>query len=111
MTLVTCSDTLYVGDAGVNLIIDLVDCGTAVDLSTLNTAEFIFKKPDDTPLVKTASVVGDPTNGQLGYVFQTGELDQAGRWQVQAYLDITSPAFIGHSQIDEFEVIAPLPRV
>ena len=58
--------------------------GTAVDISTYVTKQFILRDPDKVATVKTASFDSDGSDGILKYVIQDGDIDAVGNWSVQA---------------------------
>lgn len=80
-----------IGDYGTPFIFTLVDADTdaAIDVSSGTSLEAIFRKPDGTIVVKTASFVTDGTDGRIQYVTVSGDLDQAGRWRRWAKLTIS----------------------
>jgi hypothetical protein len=58
-----------------------------VSLFGATTKQFIFKKPDGAILTKGGSFYTDGTDGILKYATVSGDLDVAGRWQSQLFLD------------------------
>ncbi len=70
------ADKIYVGDIGTEI---LVDC--AADISTASNPVIEVKKPDGTVVQWPATLQGTTT---LRYVTQAGDLDQEGRYLVQA---------------------------
>ena len=74
------STQVFVGDVGTEIALD---CGTA--LSTASVRRIIAKKPNGTRVTWTA--VADGTNG-IKYVTQANDLDVAGTWQLQAYVEL-----------------------
>jgi hypothetical protein len=85
------ADTIiHVGDVGTifRLTITEDDDTTAVDVSTASTKKFYFLKPDGTKINKTAEFNTDGTDGKLKYTGVANDISVAGRWQVQAYVEI-----------------------
>ena len=73
---------VFVGDIGTEIA---VDCGTS--LTTATVRKIIAKKPNGTSVTWTA--VADGTNG-IKYVTQANDLDVAGVWQLQAYVELSA---------------------
>lgn len=80
---------VFVGDVGTEIALD---CGTA--LSSATVRRIIAKKPNGTSVTWTA--VADGTNG-IKYVTQPNDLDIAGVWQLQAYVEL--PAWKGSGAV------------
>jgi len=70
----------YVGEIGTAII---VNCGE--DISTASIHNLRVKKPDGTEVIWNASVYN--TN-YLKYLIVTGDLDQAGNYEIQAYIEM-----------------------
>jgi hypothetical protein len=73
------------------------EAGNTVDVSSASGAtdkQVIFKKPSDGEiLTKNASFVTDGTNGQVSYTTVSGDIDEAGHWEMQAKVVLTSGTF------------------
>jgi hypothetical protein len=93
---------LHLGDYGFAITIIMTEGGTAKDISTASTKQFVFKKPDASTATKTAIFTTDGTNGSLYYTVETGFLNQIGAWQVQAVA--TFAAALWHSDVATFNV-------
>lgn len=78
--------------------------GTAVDVSTATTKQIRFQKPDGSALVKTATFTTTGTNGQIEYATVSGDLNQAGQWEMQGYIAMSG--WSGYSSRRKFEVLA-----
>ena len=85
---------LHVGDVGTEIVLD---CGTNVSNSTLR--ETIAKKPDESRVHWTASVADETS---IKYVVQAGDLDVAGDWQLQAYVEF--PTWKGRGEVATLKV-------
>jgi uncharacterized protein YfaS (alpha-2-macroglobulin family) len=86
---VSCQE-ISVGDVGVALDFTVTDeDGDAIDLSLATLLRYRITKQDGTLLTKTPSFVTDGTDGQLRYSTQTGDIDQAGLWRIQAYVEVS----------------------
>ena len=81
---------IHVGDVGTifRLTITEDDDVTAVNVSGASVKKFYFAKPDGTKVNKTAEFNTDGTDGKLKYTAIAADIDMAGRWQVQAYVEI-----------------------
>lgn len=80
------------------------DDGDAVDITGATTKSVIFLKPDGVSVTKTASFGSDGSDGIITYTTVANDLNVAGLWHVQAYVDISDGDVIFHSAIDAFEV-------
>lgn len=74
----------------------------AADISAATALALKFRKPDGTVVTKTAAFVTDGTDGLLQYVTQAGDLDAAGRWQVEG--EITVPGGFFSTEIYRMKV-------
>lgn len=75
-----------VGDTESAIEDTLTDGSTAVDISGFQSVEFHLTKPDDTSVsddTNGAVTVEDSPNGQVKYDFQSGDLDQQGRYEYE----------------------------
>ena len=77
-------EDIHVDDFGWVGKLTLKQDGTAVDISSYTTREFIFRAPDGVAVTKTALFDDDGTDGILKYTILTGEIDEAGDWKVAA---------------------------
>lgn len=71
---------VFVGDVGTEILLD-----TGVDISAATVAKIKVKKPTGAALDWTATISGTRS---VRYVIQTGDLDVAGRWKLQAYVEM-----------------------
>lgn len=100
---------IHVGDTGTSFVVTLKDeDGVAVDLTSVDIiqVEFVFKKPDQTTITKIASFVTDGIDGKAKYVTTSSDLDDVGRWSLQAYVKTVDGYW--HSDITKFKVEANL---
>ena len=106
MAVITTVDReLHVGDVGTRIEVTVKDGDDPVDLSPATVIQIIFEKPDRTTVTKTATVSDGP-GGIMYYDTEAGDLDQAGRWKVQAYIEI--PTWQGHTDVCSFKVYSNL---
>ena len=93
----------HVGDIGLDLVVTLYDRTEL--LTTVGTAtvlKLIFKKPGGEVIERDAALVTDGTDGKVHYVTVAGDLDRAGTWSVQGYLEM--PGWTGRTKVDTFPV-------
>lgn len=100
------ADEIHVGDIGTVLRVTVNDAGVARDVSSATVKRILLKKPDGTTLTKDAAFTTNGGNGQIQYATANGDLDQAGTWQIQAYVELTG--WSGHTDAEEFEVYSNL---
>lgn len=77
-------ENIQVDDFGWIGKLTLKQDGTAVDISSYTTKQFVLRDPDGTAAVKTADFDSDGTDGILKYTILTGDIDAAGNWKVAA---------------------------
>lgn len=99
---------IHVSDLGTVFDITIQDDGSFVDISGVtgagSTKELIFVKPDETKVTQTAVFNGDAgAFGVIQYTTIAGDLDQHGRWQIQAYL-VWPAGNTWYSDIRQFDV-------
>ena len=85
---------VFVGDEGT--IISL-DCGTSV--ATATVCQIIVKKPNGRRVTWNAVQDAETT---IKYVVQAGDLDVAGDWQLQAYVEF--PTWKGRGEVATLKV-------
>ena len=71
------------------------DDDVIVDISSPITLTMFLLKPDGTVLTKTASLVGDGTDGLMHYQVLTADLDAQGDWSRQAYVKTAGGEWTG----------------
>lgn len=109
MTTTTCNEEVHVGDIGTDFdatFLSQCDPRTILDISAATTKEMIFKKPDGTKLTKAGTFVTDGSDGILRYTTISGDLDQAGWWEVEGH--VITPGGEWTSTAYGFEVHANL---
>ena len=87
---------VYVGDIGTIILLD-----TGVDISAGSVFEIKVKKPDNTTATWTATLYGQ---SQVKYIAQSGDLNVAGTYLLQA--KVTMPGWTGLGETASFEVLA-----
>lgn len=78
-----------------------------MDISGATTKQIILEKPNNAILTVSGSFVTDGKDGLLYYSTVSGDLDQDGVYNAQAYLVL--PGFTGYSAPINFEVFQNLP--
>lgn len=86
--------TVFVGDIGTEIIID---CGT--DISTATLLKIEARKPDGVKVLWTATLSGTQ---KIKYAVQSGDINLAGRWDLQAYVEM--PGWSGRGEIATMRV-------
>jgi hypothetical protein len=89
---------IYIGEADTTIILD---CGAVVTAATL--AQIHYRTPSGIEGVWTAAVVGTT---EIYYITVANDLNEAGRWQIQAYVE--TPDWKGYGDTSSFEVEEPL---
>ena len=98
---------IHVGDIGTIIDVTIKEAGVAAVISSATVREFRFQKKDKTTFDKTVAFKTDGTDGILTYTTVVGDIDLAGRWYVQAYLEM--PSWEGFTAKVTFQVDEPLP--
>lgn len=96
---------VHLNDIGTVFRLTVTDGGVIVDLSTTTVKELIFQKPDGTLVTQPATFTTDGTDGQIEYKSISGDIDQVGRWKLQAHV-VFGAANDFRSQITHFDVIS-----
>jgi hypothetical protein len=100
---------IRIGDKGTIIECTIKDQdGVVVNISTINSASYLLRKPDGTGLTVSAVFVTDGTDGKLKYTITSATfLDVAGDWQLQVALAF--PTTEWKSDIKNFMVHPNLP--
>ena len=94
---------INLGEVGTTFRISLVDdSGEVIDVSTASPIKIFFKKPHGTKIAKEASFYTDGSDGIIQYESQIGDIDFAGQWFMQGYVEIEGDKFF--SEISAFWV-------
>jgi len=102
-------EEIHIGNIGTVFEVTLYsNASDALDVSTAagaGTKEIIFSKPDGTVVTNTAAFVNAGADGKIDYttVLAT-ELDQTGRWNIQAKVILTGPARTFRTNVGSFMV-------
>jgi hypothetical protein len=71
------------------------DAGVIVDLTSASVLELDMKKPDGTAMTRTL-VLENAVGGVVYYAFLSDEIDQAGHWRGQPYIEMAG--WKGHAE-------------
>lgn len=96
------SSDISKGVVGLTIDLAVYEKNVPRDISTATGMKFAFQRPDGTTFERDAIFSNDGKDGRLNYVTNSGDLDQAGKWRVQAFIVLGT--FSGHSSITEFYV-------
>lgn len=94
---------IHVGDVGTAFRVTLKDqAGLVVDLTAASAITFVFLSPKKRRFEVPAVFSTDGKDGKVEYVSKAGDLDVAGRWQLQVV--VTMGIDTWHSNIGIFTV-------
>ena len=81
---------IHVDDVGTIFQLTIVDSdGAIVDVSGATQKNLIFKPPQGTAEIKSASFVNTGSDGKIQYTTIAGDIDTQGQWKVQAYAELS----------------------
>lgn len=95
---------IFKGDEGTTLLVTVKEDGVAKDISGATTKAVKFQRPVSAAIQKDLTFVTDGTDGQAKYVFETGLIDEVGKWIGQVYLELVAGKW--HTTTFEFTVSA-----
>jgi hypothetical protein len=90
------------GDVGLDIEVILMDGDSAVNVSSMTTRTLKLKKPSGAVTTHAMSFVTDGSDGRLKYPTVTGDINEAGTWQLQVLVAKTGVSI--HSSVVEFDV-------
>ncbi len=94
---------VHVGDIGTKFLPRFLDENDAViNIAAATVKRLFLRKPDGTVLTKTLTLYTDGTDGIGQYVSVAGDLDHAGTWSMEGYVEIPSGKW--HSDVVVFPV-------
>lgn len=94
---------IHVGDVGTVFEATVKDeASVIVDISSATVRRLKFRTPDGRLLTKDAVLVNTGTDGKMKYTSVAGDLDVAGLWRVQGYVEIGTGKW--HTDVHEFDV-------
>jgi hypothetical protein len=95
---------VHVGDVGTVFEVTVKEGSTVVDISTATVKSFVCRKPSGAVVTWTAEFATNGTDGKLRYTTAEDDLDRAGDWRMQAYIEMPTGAW--HSDEATFKVAA-----
>lgn len=100
------ADEIHVNDVGTVFKVTIADCPDSLDVSSATTKTLKFKKPSGEVLSKAGVFFTDGTDGIIKYTSVSGDLDECGRWELQAFLVLGVSSY--HSDVAKFRVFRNL---
>lgn len=98
------SSEIHLNDIGTVFELSIKDSdGSAVDITTATSLKVIFLKPDGTLDPKTVAAYGAGTNGVIRYTTIADDLDQIGKYKLQAQVAVATGTW--KSNIQSFKVL------
>ncbi len=88
-------DNLFIGDTGTQIILD---CG--INISSATILHILCRKPDGSKVTWSGVLEGTNT---IKYTVGTGDLDVAGTWELQAYVEM--PGWKGRGEWSTLKVL------
>jgi hypothetical protein len=104
--MVTLKEDIHVGDTPV-IRFTVKDAGVIVDLTSATVLRVNILKSDETTVMTRILSVEDAINGIVYYGFSDGEVDMAGFWKAQPYIEMAG--WKGYADKVEFYVKPVLP--
>jgi len=71
---------------GVRIIVQLLDDGTAVDISDATTTEICLRAPSGGDKTKTATFTNTGSDGRIQFDTLATDFDELGRWKIGAHI-------------------------
>jgi len=86
---------IHVGDVGTIFRLTIVenDGVTPVPVQTATVKSILFEKGQGTKVTKTAVFFTDGSDGIIQYVGLASDVDEAGNWWMQGYVEMPSGKF------------------
>lgn len=83
-------ETVQLNAVGITIRLTIKDEETraVLALGAASVKQIILKSPRSERAVKNASFTTNGSDGQLEYLTQDGDLNRAGQWQAQAYIEM-----------------------
>ena len=100
------ADEIHVDDVGTLFKATIADCPDSLDISGASTKQLKFKKPGGTVITRAGTFFTDGSDGILTYTSIAGDIDECGRWELQAFLVLGGSSY--HSDVAKFRVFRNL---
>ena len=95
-------EEVHLDDIGTVFRVTMYDGSDLLDISAATDMKIIFQKADASVVEKTAVHYTDGTDGKMQYVSASGDLNIAGNWKIQAFVQLPSGQW--KSNIEKFKV-------
>ena len=83
------STNLKVGSTP-KLIVVITESGAAKNISSAEVKKIYLQNPDGVVVLKDAKFTSDGKDGKIEYKCTTEDLDTAGQWRIQGYVEIST---------------------
>lgn len=93
-----CTQEIHQNDIGTIFRVTIYNGTPILDVSGATTKQILFQKPDGTAVTQTAAFFTDGTDGIIQYTTISGDLDQVGRWKLQAKVTLATGTWTSCSQ-------------
>jgi hypothetical protein len=104
-------ETIHRGDVGTDFFATIRDqSGAVVPLTVTTVIKFRFQPPRGGLRERTGVLHTDGVDGRTKYRTIAGDLDQAGKWAVQVYVELDD-GWDGHSTVRKFTVYDVVPHL
>jgi len=100
------SDEIHVGDVGTVFEVTVMDGEKPLDISSSTERKIFLRRPVDTVVSRDAVFTNDGIDGKMEIASESGDIDIAGVWSIQAKIIIPEGTF--YTDIDQFVVEASL---
>lgn len=95
----SCLSVFSYGDIGTVIRGTIYDeAGAVQNISDATVKRFIFKKADGTVIQRSGSFYTDGSDGKIQYTTVSGDLNSAGRWRVQPYVETPDGSWTGDTE-------------
>lgn len=97
------AEEIHVNDIGTVFEVTVMDGANVLDISSASSLRILLRKPGGNVVLDKAAVLsGDGTDGKMRYVSVADDLDIAGKWKIQGF--VQNPAGSWHTDVDSFRV-------
>lgn len=96
---------IHVNDIGTAFRITIYDENhDIVNVSGVITKDIIFTKPTNATVTKDATLINNGISGVIQYTTQSGDLDVAGIWNIQAHIQSSGSTYSLYTNTESFRV-------
>jgi hypothetical protein len=95
-------EELHKGNIGTIFRATIKEAGSAKDISSATLMQYTVRPPSGALRSWGCAFTTDGSNGQMEYALVAGDLNVAGRWQLQGSL--VSPSWTLHTDVIKFTV-------